>query len=152
MMSLIGIPNCDTNNFQNIVFDFIERIAKEVAVFDCGNEFNLSESAFRHIELQIQAQRIEKVLQLCISKIRSVFVISQLVEDQRDHLKLFLEPSDVKRIENFAKKWFRELSESNQWTGVEFNIDLNQCLSTAEQTDIKFKMQLVILFNKKFQF
>lgn len=140
-MSLIEIPTGDENNFQHIVFDFIERIAKEVSLFDQDSELNLSESAFRHIELQIQAQRIEKVLRLCISAIRSVFVVSQLIECQRDRLKLFFEPQDVECIGNLAQKWFG--FEPNPLT-TEFMAALNQCLDIAHRTNIASKIQLVI--------
>lgn len=140
----VKISNCDETKFRNIVYDFIERIANEVTLYDDNSEFNLSASAFRHIELQIQARRIEKALQLCITKIRLVFFVSQLIEYQRDHLKLFFQPLDAERIEKFAQKWFKpKLDHLNS----DFNADLNHCLDVADRTDIKIKVQSVILFN-----
>lgn len=139
----VNISNCDENKFRNIVYEFIERIANEVSLFDDdNNEFNLSATAFRHIELQIQARRIEKILQLCITQIRLVFFISQLIKYQRDNLKLFFQSQDIDRIEKFAKKCFdSELDPLN----MNFNVDLNECLDAANRTDIKIKVNYVIL-------
>lgn len=138
----VKFSNCDENKFRNIVYDFIERIANEISLFaDDSNEFDLSASAFHHIELQIQAGRIEKALQLCIAKIRLVSIISQLIEYQCDHLKLLFQPHDVECIENFAEKWFEsDLEPMNS----DFIIDLNQCLDVADRTDAKFKENAVI--------
>lgn len=135
--------NCNENKFRNIVYEFIERIAKEVSFYDNDSELNISASVFRHIESQIQAQRIKKVLQLCISKIRLVFFVSQLIEYQRDHLKLLFQPPDVECIENFAQKWI-EMDFDHDSNG-DFNADLNHCLDAADRTDNKIKIQSVSL-------
>ena len=139
----VKILNRDGNQFQNIVYDFIERITNELLLYDDNSEFDLSASAFRQIELQIQAQRIEKVLELCISKIRLVFFVSQLNENQRDHLTLFFQPLEVECITNFNRKWFG--SDINPLNS-DFNVDLNKCLNAANRTDIKIKAQSVSLF------
>lgn len=137
----LEIPNCDENKFQKIVFEFIERIASELSLFAAdNNEFDLSANAFRQIELQIQARRIEKALQACIEKIRAIFFISQLIEYQCDHLKLYFQPKDVECIENFAKKWFESDFDA---INSDFIVDLNKCLDVANQTDMKFKEKTV---------
>lgn len=141
----VKFANCDDSKFRNIVYDFIERIANEISLFAVdSNEFDLSASAFRHIELQIQARRIEKALQICIAKIRLVFIVSQLIEYQCDHLKLFFQPPDVECIENFAKKWFEsDLDPRNS----DFIVDLNECLEAADRTETNFKGSTVIPVN-----
>lgn len=140
----MDISNCDENKFRTIVYDFIERIAAEISLFDDDTDaFNLSASAFRHIELRIQARRIEKTLQLCIAQIRLIFFVSQLIEHQCDHLTLLFQPLDAECIKKFAKKW----SQSNlDPLNRDFNIDLNECLDAANRTDSKFKVNSVILF------
>lgn len=139
---LLAVKISIEDKFRNILYDFIERIANEVSLYDDNSEFNLSASAFSHIELQIQARRIEKALQLCITKIRLVFFVFQLIEYQRDHLKLFFQPPDAERIVKFAQKWFGP--DSDRVNG-DFNADLNQCLDAADRTDIKINVQSVIL-------
>lgn len=140
----IKISNCDENKFRNIVYNFIERIANEVSLYDDdddNNDFNLSASAFRHIELQLQARRIEKALQLCITKIRLVFFVSQLIEHHSDHLKLYFQPLDVERLEKFAQRWFKSDVDS---LNSDFNVDLNDCLDAANKTGFKVKIDSVI--------
>lgn len=139
----VKISTCDEKKFRKIVYEFIERIAHEVSMYNDDFEFNLSASAFRHIELRIQAERIEKVLQLCISKIHSVFFVSQLIEYQRDHLKLFFTAPDAEYIGKFAKKWLRSESDPSI---TDFNAELNQCLDAVDRTNIKTSIGLVILF------
>lgn len=140
----MDISNCDENKFRTIVYDFIERIAAEISLFDDDKDaFNLSASSFRHIELRIQARRIEKILQLCIAQIHLIFFVSQLIEHQCDHLTLFFQPLDAERIKKFAKKWFHsDLDPLNS----AFNVDLSECLDAANRTNSKFKVNSVILF------
>lgn len=141
ILSSVKSSICDDNKFRNIVYEFVERVAKEVSFYDDDSDLETSASAFRHIELQIQAQRIEKLMKDSISKIRLVFFVSQCIENQRDHLKLFFQPLDIERIENFVRKWIEPEQDP---LNAEFNVDLNHCLDAAYRNDIKIKIQSVI--------
>lgn len=121
------------------MYDFIERIGREISMYDDG-ESSISASDFKHIELQIQAKRVEKVLQLCINQIRLIFVLSHLIEHQRDHFKLLFAREDAKLMEEFAQKWLQFMPDPSN---PEFNAELNQCLIIMDGTDMKWKIQKV---------
>lgn len=132
----------DDNNekFREIVYDFIERIAREVSVYE-DSDFILSANNFRHIELQIQAKRVENILKLCISKIQQVFYLSYLIEHQCDHLTLFLARNDADHVARFAQKWLNSVSNPKSY---EFNEELKNCLNIVNEAHSKWKSPKVI--------
>lgn len=147
-VSTIGIPstsqnnansNCDNNKFREVVFDFIERIGKELPLYE-DSEPKFGASEFKQIELQIQAQRIEKVLELCVAKIRLAFHLSHLMQHQSDHLKLLLARDSALAIEQFSEKW---LNTVHDFSGQEFTADLYQCLSIIENKETTKDMHKV---------
>lgn len=135
--------DCDQKMFCDIVFDFIERIVREASVYE-DNSCSFDANDFRHIEYQIQAKRIEKVLQLCISKIHQVFILSHLIVNQRDHLKLLFDRKDAQQIEKFAENCFDAAPDP---TNHEFETQLNRCLDATERTNKEFKMRPVTINN-----
>lgn len=122
----------DDQQFREIVFEFIERIGKEVCFYE-NYDPSTSASDFKHIELQIQAQRVGKVLELCISKIKLVFDLSYLFEHQHSHLILYFHQNDAKAIELFFEKWVYGMADA---TSNEFKSDLNRCLDIIDRTRI----------------
>ncbi|XP_055311486.1 dynein regulatory complex protein 10-like [Sitodiplosis mosellana] len=122
----------DDSYFCQVVFELIERIGREVAFYE-DYESNISAKDFKHIELQIQAQRIEKILDLCIAKIPLVFYISSLIEQPRDHhLKLLFSRRDAQQIEQFTQKWSNLTADASN---IDFIADLNVCLDIVENND-----------------
>lgn len=129
---LIDVEFDDDEKFGEIVFEFIERIGKEAIFYD-NYEPNINANDFKHIEMQIQAQRIEKVLNLCIYKIERIFNLSELIEYYIDHLKLFFSREDAEKIEKFAGKWSDVTVDP---TNSAFNSDMNECIQMLENMDI----------------
>lgn len=126
---------CDDLKFREVVFEFIERIG----TFDENYEPNISANDFRHIELQIQAKRVGKVLELCISKIRLVFYLSHLIEHQRDHLILYFSTDEARRIEVFSENW-------SHGAGSVTSSDLNRCLDIVDRVQANKDKCLVSVF------
>lgn len=122
----------DDEQFRGVVFEFIERIGREVSLYD-DYEPNINAINFKHIEMQIQAQRIQKVLDLCIDKIKRVFYLFDLIEHYNDEVKLLFSKEDAEKIEYFSRKWFEGTIDSSN-TG--FNSDLYQCIEILEKVDI----------------
>lgn len=114
----------DDEKFCEVVFEFIERIGKEVTLYENYGP-KISENDFRHIEMQIQAERVEMILKLCIKKINLIIFLSTLIEHKRDYLKLLFMREHGQKIEQFAQKWFDQTVHGSK---VEFNSDLNECL------------------------
>lgn len=135
MSSCSSFTNGHANDkkFREIVYDFIERIAREVSMYEDG-ESTINSDDFKHIELQIQARRVEKVLKLCISKVELIFLLSYLIEHQCDHLALLFERQDAQRIEAFAQKSLHSLPDPSE---------LNDCLNAVDKADIQWKFQKV---------
>lgn len=140
MSNIDANAHADDKKFREIVFDFIERIAREVSMYEDG-ESTISANDFKHIELQIQAQRVENVLKLCISKIQCIFLLSYLIEHQYDHLTLLFPRQDAQRIKTFAQKWLHSIPDSSD---RRFNAELNDCLNAVDKADIQWKSQKVI--------
>lgn len=122
--------NLDDTYFQQVVFEFIQRIGREVALYE-DYEPNISANDFKRIELQIQAQRVEKILDLCIAEIPLVFSLSSLIE-QPDHLKLLLSQRDAQKIEQLTQKWLYSIPDTSN---SELNADLNLCLNIVGKND-----------------
>lgn len=127
----INNDSYNNDNFCSVVFEFIERIGREVAFYE-DYESNISAKDFKHIELKIQAERIEKILELCISKIQLIFYLSNLIEEQRDHLKLLFSQHDAQRIEQFIQKWSNLMADTSNY---DFISNLNTCLDIVEKSD-----------------
>lgn len=123
--------NAVDNTFRLVVFEFIEQIDREVAFYE-DYEPKISANDFRRIELQIQAQRVEKILKLCIAKIHRIFHLSNLIEQHCDHLKLIFTQHEAQQIEKFAQKWSNQTTDASN---SEFIFDLNECLDIVAKQD-----------------
>lgn len=123
--------NCDNSKFREVVFNFIERIEKELSFYE-DYEPKFSANDFKRIELQIQAQRIEKVLELCITKVQLAFHFSHLMQHQRDHFKLLFPRHNALALEQFSEKWFNSVLDLSS---QEFTADLFKCLSIIESKE-----------------
>lgn len=126
--------DCDDHNFKEVVFEFIERIGKEVFFYE-NYEPNIAANDFKHIELQIQAKRVAKVLELCVRKIGLVFILSPLIEHQNDHLILYFSNDNANVIKLFSEKWHHGTTDNV--TNHEFDVDLNRCLDIIDGSQIK---------------
>lgn len=131
---------CDEKKFHEIVFNFIERIEREITLYDDDGDSNISENDFRHIELQVQAKRVEYVLKQCIEKVRLVFILSHVIEHQIDQFELILTRDDTEHMENFVHKWFKSVLNS---ANPEFHAELKQCLTIADRIDLKRNIEKV---------
>lgn len=125
--------DCEDEKFREVVFEFIERIGKETSTYECY-EPNINANDFKHIELQIQAKRVEKVLELCINQIKLVFILSFLIEHQNDYLILYMSSDNARLIEIFSKRWFN--GTTDEVHGNEFETDLNRCLDIVNECQI----------------
>lgn len=129
----------DDRHFRQIVFDFIDRIGKEIVLYN-DYESNLSANDFKHIELQVHAQRVQKVLKLCIEKIRLIFYVSHLIQHQSDHLMLLFSLDDAQFIENFGQKWFHSVIDSSD---NKFISELSRCFDILKTYDTTEEWQNV---------
>lgn len=122
--------NSDDTYFHQVVFEFIQRIGREVTFYE-DYESNISANDFKRIELQIQAQRVEKILNLCIAKIPLIFSLFSLIE-QSDHLRLLFSRQDAQKIEQLTQKWSHSMPDTSNG---EFIADLNLCLDIVGKHD-----------------
>lgn len=130
-MTLSTSDLIETNSFHLVVFEFIERIGRDVSVYE-DYESKFSAKDFQHIELQIQAQRIEKILNLCIEKIPLAFHLFYLIEQQRDHLNLLFAKQDAQKIQKFIQKWSQS---KDAISNSQLLSDLNVCLDIVKKRD-----------------
>lgn len=135
----------EDEKFREVVFEFIERIGKETSTYECY-EPNINANDFKHIELQIQAKRVEKVLELCIDQIKLVFVLSFLIQHQSDYLILYMSSDNARLIEIFSNRWFN--GTTVKVNNNEFETDLNRCLDIVKGCQMnkqKFKVIKLML-------
>lgn len=138
--------DCDDQNFKEVVFEFIERIGKEVSFYE-NYEPNIAANDFKHIELQIQAKRVAKVLELCVRKIGLVFILSHFIKHQNDHLILYFSNDNANLIKLFSEKWHHGTTDNAMI--YEFDMDLNRCLDIIDGSQIKTEKFTVIDWNSR---
>lgn len=135
-----GRVECNSNDahFHQVVFEFIQRIGRNVTFYE-DYESNISANDFKRIELEIQAQRVEKILDLCIAKIPLIFSLSNLIE-QSDCLKLLFAQQDAQKMEQLTLKWSHSMPDTSN---CEFIGDLNSCLDIVGKNDAVKEWQKV---------
>lgn len=118
-----------SSNFNETVRELIERIELESLIYQDPTQ-NINSDSLKHIDLELQAQRIQKVLEMCINEISMVFLLSYFVSNNVDTTFL---PCKMENQIKFTQKWFHT---SNSHLSNDFNKELNKCLDNANEKEI----------------
>lgn len=130
----------ENGKFRDFVFEFIQRLEAESSVYE-DYECTVTSADFTRIELQLQTERIERILDLCIQRIQLVFHLSYLIDCRPDDLAILFAPTDSKQIERMSTEW-EQFSPTNTMNSV-FQSSLNNCLDIVEHNSIKWKKHKV---------